>query len=186
MVEGTYYDRASREVRSRYDLANQQMQSGRLEEAVDTLSGIISQEPGFAPAYNKLGVAEIARGDRAAAGHWFELALEADEHYAPALANLGNLALERKEYGTAQALYVQALDADGDCGSAHQNLAVVLQYQGRHYEAVRHLRMARRRMRRPTGYYFTARSRVEHQDRWYLIGIIAAVIFGFVYWISRW
>ena len=186
MVEGTYYDRAGTVVRSRYDLANEQMQAGRLEEAVDILSLIVSQEPGFAPAYNKLGVAEVARGDRAAAERWFELALEADGRYAPALANLGNLALERREYGTAQALYVEALEADGEYGSAHQNLAVVLQHQGRHHEAVRHLRMARRRSRRPTGYYYTARSRAEHRDQWYLIGVIVAVIFGFIYWVSRW
>ena len=186
MVEATYYERADGDLKQQYDLANQQMQLGRLDQAVDRLSRIISQEPGFAPAYNKLGVAEIARGDRSAAEHWFERALEVDGRYAPALANLGNLALERREYGTAHELYVQALDADGECGSAHQNLAVVLQHQGRHHEAVRHLRIARRRMRRPTGYYITARSRIEHHNRWYLIGVIVAVIFGFIYWVSRW
>lgn len=185
MVEATYYDRAGKELRHRYDVASEYMQLGRVEEAVETLRGIIAEESGFAPAYNKLGVAEIARKDRAAAERWFELALEADRQYAPALANLGNLALERREYGAAQSYYRQALDADAEYASAHHNLAVVLQHQGRYTESVRHLRLARRRGRR-SWYYLTSRSRNANRDRWYLIGVIVVVVLGFLFWISLW
>ena len=181
MTEATYYQRAAETIRERYDKAGESRREGCLEQAIEALQGIVRDEPGFAPAYNKLGVVEIARGAREPAREWFKEALRRDEDYAPALTNLGNLALEQQDYETAQLYYDRALAADEDFGAAHQNLAIVLQHQKRYADAVRHLRAARRRRRMSTGRTRTTNAGATRRSRALLVGItliaLAALLF---------
>lgn len=185
MTEATYYQRATEDVRDRYDQAGRSRRDGQLEHATEALREIIRCQPGFAPAYNKMGVVEIARGQRESAKEWFEQALRFDEQYAPALTNLGNLALEQRDYETAQLYYDRALACDDGFGAAHQNLAIVLQYQRRYADAVRHLRAARRGHRRSVTPSGAADSGVSSLRRLLLYAVVAVALVMLLFVVLR-
>ena len=185
MTEATYYERATEDVRGWYDEAGRSRRDGQLERAAETLQEIIRCEPGFAPAYNKLGVLEIARGHRDSAREWFVRALRFDEQYAPALTNLGNLALEQQDYETAQLYYDRALVADSEFGAAHQNLAIVLQHRSRYADAVRHLRAARRGHRRSVVPHSPPDSGASNQRRLLVYAAVAVGLVALLFLILR-
>ncbi|MFW6313795.1 MAG: tetratricopeptide repeat protein [Spirochaetota bacterium] len=177
MRESTYRERTSEELRDEYDRANTLILEKSLGDAEEMLLGIVDHEPGFAPAYNKLGVIEVNRGERDNALEWFLAALEADDNYAPALTNLGNLALERGEEHQAKAYYNRAVDADREYGPAHNSLGILLRREGNLSESVRHLRMARRQ----GGYRVTHESISSPGGRrgcLLLVGFIVAMLAG--------
>ncbi len=101
---------------------------------------------------NKRGVARVAAGARAEAAEDFAAALDSGP-YAPALANLGNLALEAGDLPGAIARYEAAIAADEAYAVAHLNLAVAYKRAGRLDESVREMRRAQalegRRFRSP-------------------------------------
>ena len=92
--------------------------------------------------FNKRGVARIGFGDRVAARADFDAALQCVGNYAPALTNLGNLALESGEVAEATALYEAALRSDPEYAVACLNLGVAYKRSGRIDEGVRLLRRA--------------------------------------------
>ena len=92
---------------------------------------------------NKRGVARVASGARTEAETDFAAALERGP-YAPALANLGNLALERGELAAAIEHYEAAVAADEANATAHLNLAIAYKRCGRTAESVREFRRAQR------------------------------------------
>lgn len=144
MKESTYRERTTESIREAYDNANRLIEEKALGEAEETLHAVVDAEPGFAPAYNRLGVIAIRRGRRDDAFDWFQAAIEADDTYAPALTNLGNMSLEAGNRAEARGYYGRAIDCDQEYGPAHNSLGVLLRQEGRHSEAVRHLRIARR------------------------------------------
>lgn len=93
-------------------------------------------------ALSKRGVCKVRSGDRVGAAHDFAGALERDPRCAPALVNLGNLALEANMLQEARAKYEAALKIDPQSAMAHHNLAVVLKKEGKIGESVRELRLA--------------------------------------------
>ncbi len=126
-----------------------ELDAGRHEEALRHLA---AAEPGPA-ADNKRGVALVSLGRRADALTAFCAALAADERYAPALVNLGNLLLEEGATLDAIDYYRAAITYDGTYPLAHRNLGLALKRAGRRAEGVRALRAAarlesRRRVRR--------------------------------------
>ena len=66
-----------------------QLQLGRVEEAERAFKAITIQNDHYGPAFNGLGLVAIKRGDRDAALHDFEKAVEVDPAYAEPLLNLG-------------------------------------------------------------------------------------------------
>jgi tetratricopeptide (TPR) repeat protein len=68
--------------------------------------------------------------------------LQCVANYAPALTNLGNLALESGELAEATALYEAALRSDPEYAIACLNLGVAYKRSGRIDEGVRLLRRA--------------------------------------------
>lgn len=177
MRESTHCERATDELRDKYERASTLILESSLGEAEDMLRGIVEHEPGFAPAYNKLGVIQVNRGERDEALEWFRAATEADEDYAPALTNLGNLALERGDEHQAKDYYNRAIEADKEYGPAHNSLGILLRQEGSLAESVRHLRIARRH----GGYRVTADSLASPQGRrgcLILIAFLAAMVAG--------
>lgn len=144
MRESTYRERTKEDLRDQYDRASSLILEKSLGEAEEIFRDIVEREPGFAPAYNKLGVIQVNRGERDDALEWFLAAVEADDNYAPALTNLGNMALERGDEHQAKAYYNRAIDADREYGPAHNSLGILLRREGNLSESVRHLRIARR------------------------------------------
>jgi tetratricopeptide (TPR) repeat protein len=91
---------------------------------------------------NKRGVARIGMGRPLDARADFEAALSSVATYAPALTNIGNLALEAGDLATATQMYEAALRADPDYAIACLNLGVAYKRSGRVGEGVRLLRRA--------------------------------------------
>jgi tetratricopeptide (TPR) repeat protein len=94
--------------------------------------------------HNKRGVAFVAQGHAARAREAFQAALEARPAFAPALVNLGNLALEEGSPADAIGFYERAILADPEYGTAYFNLGIACKRSGRRAEAVRHFRTAMR------------------------------------------
>jgi len=91
---------------------------------------------------NKRGVARMGLLRPDAARSDFEAALTAVATFAPALTNLGNLALEAGDIDGAIALYEAALRSDPEYAVACLNLGVAYKRSGRIEEGVRSLRRA--------------------------------------------
>jgi tetratricopeptide (TPR) repeat protein len=123
------------------------LRAQRYEEALDLFSLLLQGELTAelrALVSNKRGVALVALGRSEEGCQAFEHALAAQERYAPALVNLGNLMLERGALEDAIERYRAALRVDEDYAVAHLNLGVALKRAGRTAEGVRHLRTAQR------------------------------------------
>ncbi len=123
------------------------LKRGRFDEAAEAFDALLGGEQ--APAeraflHNKRGVAHARAGRAADARPDFEDALAAVATYAPALANLGNLALESGDVHEAVARYEAAISADGEYAVAHFNLSAAYKRQGRYADAVRALKTAQR------------------------------------------
>ena len=93
---------------------------------------------------NKRGVARVGLSRIDAARDDFLAALLEVTRYAPALTNLGNLALEAGDAETAIARYEEAITADPQYALAHFNLGNAYKRAGRFDEGVRELRTAQR------------------------------------------
>lgn len=144
MKEATYLERAQEELRNKYLQAVGNMKGRAVEGAFAALEEIVEEEPGFVPAYNKLGVIEARRKRRDEADGWFRAALDIDDNFAPAYTNLGNIAHELGRQAQAIELYRMAIEVDEDYGVAYNNLGSVLRAEGRYGEAVPYLKKARR------------------------------------------
>ena len=113
---------------------------GRQQDADRLFRELARRFPDHPEGFNKVGVVYAQQKDLDQAREWFQRALAVDGRYPPALTNLGNLLLEGGQTQEAIAYYTLALQHNPSYGPAHKNLAVALRRQGRHFEAVRHLR----------------------------------------------
>lgn len=118
------------------------------EAALDALLETARAPDERAFLLNKRGVARIALELRELAICDFTEALAASEGYAPALTNLGNLALENGDIDAAIAQYERAIANDAEYAIAFLNLGVAYKRAGRIDKAVRALRQAQRLERR--------------------------------------
>ncbi len=103
--------------------------------------GPAGQERAF--LLNKRGVARVRQGRSEAAGEDFRAALEFDPAHAPALVNLGNLALESNHIEEALRRYEEAMAADARCSQAYAGASAAYKRLGRYDDAVRSWRTAR-------------------------------------------
>lgn len=94
--------------------------------------------------FNKRGVARVGLGRPQDARADFAAALECVRAYAPALTNLGNLAIEEGRVAEAIARYEAAIAADAEYAVAHFNLGIAYKRAGRVDDGVRALRQAQR------------------------------------------
>jgi tetratricopeptide (TPR) repeat protein len=123
------------------------LSAGRAEDALAAFCAALEGAAGGeerARIENKRGVALVALGRAREAGAAFEAALEARAAFAPALVNLGNLALEEGRTAEAIAWYERAIAADPDYAPAHLNFGIACKRSGRRADAVRHFRTAAR------------------------------------------
>lgn len=110
----------------------------RWEAAVEAYEQVIALDPGYAAAWNNLGLLQHRMGHYERAGSCYRAALEADPCCAQAAFNLGALSEDLGDLPAAIHWYRRALELDPDYADAHFNLAGVLGKAGRPAEAGRH------------------------------------------------
>lgn len=93
---------------------------------------------------NKRGVARMRCGRVEAAAEDFRAAIALDPACAPALVNLGNVALESDRPEEALRRYQEAMAADVTCARAYEGASAAYKRLGRYDDAVKSWRNARR------------------------------------------
>ena len=112
----------------------------RWESAVDAYERVLDMDPGYAAAWNNLGLLHHRMGQYERAGECYRAALEADESCCQASFNLGSLNEDLGDFPVAVTWYRRALEMDADYADAHFNLAGVLAKTGRAESAAVHWR----------------------------------------------
>ena len=112
----------------------------RWESAVDAYERVLDMDPGYAAAWNNLGLLHHRMGQYERAGECYRAALEADESCCQAAFNLGSLHEDLGDFPVSVTWYRRALEMDPDYADAHFNLAGVLGKMGRGENAAVHWR----------------------------------------------
>ena len=112
----------------------------RWESAVAAYERVLAIEPGYAAAWNNLGLLQHRMGHYERARECYRAALEADQTCPQAAFNLGSLHEDLGDFTAAVQWYRRALEMDPDYADAHFNLAGVLGKVGRGDSAVLHWR----------------------------------------------
>jgi tetratricopeptide (TPR) repeat protein len=112
----------------------------RWESAVEAYERVVAIDPGYAAAWNNLGLLEHRMGHYARAGQHYRKALEADETCCQAAFNLGSLHEDLGDLASAIGWYRRALELEPDYADAHFNLAGVLAKTARTDAAAIHWR----------------------------------------------
>jgi tetratricopeptide (TPR) repeat protein len=111
---------------------------GRWEDAIDAYRRVVALDPGYAAAWNNLGLLLHRMGQYDAARRAYVEALAQDKNCAEAAYNLGSLDEDSGDAEQAIQHYRQALALSPDYADAHFNLAAALARAGRNAEALRH------------------------------------------------
>jgi len=101
---------------------------------------VLDMDPGYAAAWNNLGLLHHRMGQYERAGECYRAALEADDSCCQASFNLGSLHEDLGDFPVAVTWYRRALEMDADYADAHFNLAGVLAKMGRAESAAVHWR----------------------------------------------
>jgi tetratricopeptide (TPR) repeat protein len=112
----------------------------RWEAAVDAYERVVAVDPGYAAAWNNMGLLQHRMGHYERAGECYRAALGADPTCTQSAFNLGSLAEDLGDFPTAVSWYRRALEMDPDYADAHFNLAGVLGKMGRSEAAAIHWR----------------------------------------------
>ena len=112
----------------------------RWESAVEAYGRVVAIDPGYAAAWNNLGLLEHRIGHYDRAGECYRKALDADEGCCQAAFNLGSLHEDLGDVTSALVWYRRALEVQPDYADAHFNLAGVLTRVGQKETAARHWR----------------------------------------------
>jgi len=112
----------------------------RWESAVDAYQRVLAIDPGYAAAWNNLGLLQHRMGHYELAGDCYRAAMDADQACPQAAFNLGSLSEDLGDLSTAIGWYRRALEVDPGYADAHFNLAGVLGRAGRNDAAIIHWR----------------------------------------------
>ncbi|HEX5814056.1 MAG TPA: tetratricopeptide repeat protein [Methylomirabilota bacterium] len=108
------------------------------EDAIDAYRRVVAIDPGYAAAWNNLGLLLHRLGRYDEARNAYAAALTASATCAEAAYNLGSLSEDTGDVEEAIRCYRRALEVAPDYADAHFNLAGALARAGRGEEAVAH------------------------------------------------
>ena len=112
----------------------------RWESAVEAYERVLAIDPGYAAAWNNLGLLQHRMGHYERARTCYRAGLDADQTCPQAAFNLGSLSEDLGDLAAAVGWYRRALEIDPDYADAHFNLAGVLGKLGRNDSASLHWR----------------------------------------------
>jgi len=112
----------------------------RWEAAVEAYERVVAVDPGYAAAWNNLGLLQHRMGRYERAQACYRAALDADDSCCQAAFNLGSLHEDLSDLGSAIGWYRRALEMEPDYADAHFNLAGVLGKAGQGAAAAIHWR----------------------------------------------
>jgi tetratricopeptide (TPR) repeat protein len=98
-------EKASRE----FDKANELMSKQQWQKAVERLEKVLALYPNYPQAYNNLGVAYARLGDRDKEREALEKAITANDHFAPAFVNLGQMEMQQHQFAAAEHDFERAI-----------------------------------------------------------------------------
>ncbi|HVH81014.1 MAG TPA: tetratricopeptide repeat protein, partial [Stellaceae bacterium] len=94
--------------RKEFDKANELIGKRELEQAIQKLNKAISIYPGYAGAYNNLGVLYAWRGDQVRERESLEHAIRLNDHFALAYLNMGRMNIAAGDFPAAEAVLDKA------------------------------------------------------------------------------
>ncbi|HEX9186083.1 MAG TPA: tetratricopeptide repeat protein, partial [Vicinamibacteria bacterium] len=112
----------------------------RWESAVGAYEQVLAVDPGYAAAWNNLGLLHHRMGRYEQARGCYRAAIRADESCCQAAFNLGSLHEDLGDLAAAITWYRRALEMEPDYADAHFNLAGALAKHGNAESAARHWR----------------------------------------------
>ena len=115
---------------------------GRLPQAKEICSNILTEDPDHPTALSMLGVIAFASGESDRALEYLARAIAVKPDYAEAHNNLGNLLRDLGRFAEAEESYLHALDLKPDFAEFHNNLGVTLSALERPEDAVASYRRA--------------------------------------------
>jgi tetratricopeptide (TPR) repeat protein len=129
-------------VEVRTNLAWNEQQAERYEQAVRDYQQVVKMDPGDMKAHYNLGVSLCRLGKLDEARREFQAALAISPFFVPADDALGSMALQKKDYNQARALFEHVLALSPYDYDAHFNLGTLSALQGQWDAGERHLRLA--------------------------------------------
>ncbi len=125
-----------------YTIALAKASQEKYEEAIEQYRRAIELSPGYAGAYNSMGVAleKLGRGEEAVEA--YETALNKDPTLASAANNIGSYHWSKKDHEMAARWFAQAVEIDPYMAVAHFNLGGMLVQSGELELAEAHFKSA--------------------------------------------
>ena len=105
------------------------LKRGEFKEALDIAEGLQSSSPDEPSAFNLAGAAQYSLGDATAARESFERALEIDQGFRLAAANLASIDLEEGKIEAAESRYMAMLKSNSRDSMALMGLADIAESQ---------------------------------------------------------
>jgi len=126
----------------RMNMAWNELQAERYEQAVRDYQQVVKTNPGDVKAHYNFGVSLFRLGKLDEATREFQAALAISPFFVPADDALGSIALQKKDYNQARGLFGLVLTVSPNDYEAHYNLGTLSALQGQWDAGERHLRAA--------------------------------------------
>lgn len=132
----------------RYDEGCLDIETGRLDSALEIFKDLISENPDNYQAINKLGVVYANKKQLDKAEECFIRALEIEQYFGPALVNMGNIFEELGDGEEAEKYYKESIEYEPDYYMAYYNLSVLYKKRGHFDKYMKYIKEYKRSYKR--------------------------------------